>query len=68
MVDVLASEYGWTVEYALGLPVDVAAMISHAILYRRGSEPTFKRSTKAECTPDLLTKLEGIFGQIDKNQ
>lgn len=68
MIDALASEYGWSTEYIMGLPCDVSAMLVHAILYRKGIKTLRRSHERDESAGDLQSRLDGIFGKIDNNK
>jgi hypothetical protein len=61
MVDCLASEYGWSIDYAMGVPCDVSAQLLHAILYRKGVVVFRNQDGTGEPTGSLANKLESIF-------
>jgi len=63
LVDILASEYGWSLEYCMKLPGDVISNLIHAISSRKLLEA--KKWTKligAACAVGFSGKLE----QLDK--
>lgn len=47
IVDLLASEYGWTRKQIDELPIDEEAELFHAILYRKGAK-TYRREIQTE--------------------
>ena len=62
----MASEYGWGIDYAMNVPVDVAAMLCHAILHRKGVK-TLRKQIQADDTAEPLTsRLDAIWGKVDK--
>ena len=67
MVDLLGSEYKWTVDYVMNLPIDQTEQLYHAMLNRRGVK-TIRANPDVE-TPSqsLADKVRGIFGGIDTN-
>lgn len=67
MVDALASEYGWDVEYVMSLPVDVVSQLLHALLARKGLRPRFIVDLVETPTKDLESRLSAIWGEIDKD-
>jgi hypothetical protein len=59
LVYLFASEYGWSAEYSLGLPVDVVNELTHAILYRRGVH-VVRRAGGAQ-TGSLQGRMDAIL-------
>jgi hypothetical protein len=57
MIDMFASEYGWTSDYVkFELPMHDAVKLIHAILYRRGVK-TYKRTFEKAENANLGEKL-----------
>ena len=65
IIDFLASEYGWTVDQIMEIPIDQIAQIMHAILHRRGVRTFRKNLMKDSNTPSLADRLKDIFGKVD---
>ena len=65
MVDALASEYGWSIEYIMGVPCDVTAQLFHALLHRKGVVTRRANPLINQNEGSLHERLQGIFGQID---
>jgi len=47
LIDLFASEYGWTAEEIDKLPIDETARLLHAILYRKGAK-VYRRMVQTE--------------------
>ncbi len=67
MVDSLAAEYGWNIEYILNLSEDVTTQLYHAILHRKGVTVWRNRMQTENRSESLSDRCRSIFGQIDKN-
>ena len=66
-VDLFASEYGWTIEYIMAIPMDAVEELVHAILVRRGSKCHRKRLVLDDAHAPLADRLTSIFAhEIDK--
>ena len=68
MTDALANEYGWSMEYILGLPVDVTAQLIHALLHRKGVKTHRRVLVRDESAGDLASRLDSIFRQVDTKE
>lgn len=55
-----ASEYGWTVETIMALPLDQAEELRHAILFRNGNR-TIKASVQPGESISLADRAKAIF-------
>lgn len=65
MVDLMASEYGWTATQVMDTPVDQIAQFMHAILHRRGVR-TFRKNLSIDTeAPSLADRVRGIFAKVD---
>jgi len=67
MVDMFASEYGWSAERVLDLPCDAAAMLSHAVLYRKGAKVRLRSPGVDSTATPLAERVGEILGQIDND-
>jgi hypothetical protein len=65
MVDLMASEYGWTASQVMDTPVDQIAQLMHAILNRRGVRTFRKNLTRDADAPSLADRVRGIFSRVD---
>ena len=66
MVDMLASEYGWTVMQALETPVDQTQQLMHAIMHRKGLATMRKHLSYDTLDKPLSERMRDIFAEIDK--
>jgi hypothetical protein len=64
----IASEYGWSAETIMDLPIDITPLYVHAILNRRGIRAFKRHISKDDSAPSLKDKLSGIFGTLTPPQ
>ena len=60
-----ASEYGWTVDQIVAIPLDQVAELRHAILYRNGNR-TVKGSVNPGEKINIFAKAQSIFDTTQK--
>ena len=61
MIDLLASEYGWTRETIMELPIDQTPQLVHAILVRKGVR-VFRKSYEVDSSlPTLSERMRAIL-------
>lgn len=61
IVDVLASEYGWSLEYCLSLPSDVVIGLLNAIRHRKGTyAKLWTKLIGAACAAGFAGKLDRL--------
>ena len=68
MVDLFASEYGWTCDYILTLAPDVVEQLNHAILYRHRCAPTLRRpqlETAVGTLGERMAEILDLTGKTD---
>ena len=68
MIDMLASEYGWSIETISNIPVDQTTQLIHALLHRRGVKVFRKRyevETNVESLADRIAKIMNSVDIID---
>ena len=65
MVDTLASEYGYKIEYIMDLPCDVVSQLIHAVLHRGGVRTFRKQFEKDNEAGTLSERLDAIWNQVD---
>ena len=68
MIDLLASEYGWTKDEILMMPIDQTPQLVHAILHRKGVRCYFKNQEKDESAPSLYERIQKLKGEIDTTE
>jgi hypothetical protein len=56
LIDLFASEYGWTRQQIDALPIDEEAELLHAILYRKGAK-TYRKEIQTEQYAVSLAEL-----------
>jgi len=56
LIDLFASEYGWTPQQIDALPIDEEAELLHAILYRKGAK-TYRKEIQTEQYTVSLAEL-----------
>ena len=62
MIDLIASEYGWTQEQILSMPIDQTPQLVHAILHRKGVKCYYKQYEKDENAPSLFERIQALKG------
>jgi hypothetical protein len=60
MADLLASEYGWTMEEILGLPIDQTPQLIHAMLTRKGIKCYYAKPIADPSAPSLADRLREL--------
>ena len=68
MVDMLASEYGWSIETISSIPIDQTSQLIHALLHRRGIKVFRKRyevETDVEPLADRIAKIMSLVDIIE---
>lgn len=66
MVDLFASQYGWTAEYITSLPIDVIEQLNHAILYRLRCSPVLRVQGSDVEPGTLAQRISQILDLEDK--
>ena len=67
MVDALASEYGWSIDYILSQPIDINSQLFHAIMCRKGITVYRKQTIVSDEAATLGDRLRGIFAGVIDN-
>jgi len=68
MVDMLASEYGWSIETISSIPIDQTSQLIHALLHRRGVKVFRKRyeiETNVEPLADRISRIMNLVDIIE---
>jgi hypothetical protein len=64
LVDMLASEYGWSADTIIGMPIDQPPQLIHAILIRKGVQ-VFRKVPDGASDACLSDRIKSIFSQVD---
>jgi hypothetical protein len=68
MIDVLASEYGWSQSDIMDMPIDQPPQLIHAILSRRGVR-VFRKTYQTESdAPSLSERMRTILDTVTKEE
>jgi hypothetical protein len=65
MIDMLASEYGWSIETISNIPVDQTTQLIHALLHRRGIKVFRKRYEVEASVESLADRIAKIMNSVD---
>jgi hypothetical protein len=65
MVDMLASEYGWSIETIASIPIDQTTQLIHALLHRRGIKVFRKRYEVETDIEPLADRIAKIMNSVD---
>lgn len=65
MIDLFASEYGWTMKTILALPPDQVNALTHAILARRGVR-CVRRPGRDDATGTLAERVSAAVDATNK--
>jgi hypothetical protein len=65
MVDMLASEYGWSIETISDIPIDQSSQLIHALLHRRGVKVFRKRYEIETDIESLADRIAKIMSAVD---
>lgn len=65
MIDMLASEYGWSIETISNIPVDQTTQLIHALLHRRGVKVFRKRYEVETNVESLADRIAKIMNSVD---
>ena len=65
MVDMLASEYGWSIETIASIPIDQTSQLIHALLHRRGVKVFRKRYEIETNIEPLADRIARIMNSVD---
>jgi hypothetical protein len=65
MVDMLASEYGWSIETISSIPIDQTSQLIHALLHRRGVKVFRKRYEIETNIEPLADRIAKIMNSVD---
>ena len=65
MVDMLASEYGWSIETIASIPIDQSSQLIHALLHRRGVKVFRKRYEVETDIEPLAHRIAKIMSAVD---
>ena len=65
MIDMLASEYGWSIETISNIPVDQTTQLIHALLHRRGVKVFRKRYEVETSVESLADRIAKIMNSVD---
>jgi len=65
MVDMLASEYGWSIETISSIPIDQTSQLIHALLHRRGVKVFRKRYEIETNVEPLADRIAKIMNSVD---
>jgi hypothetical protein len=65
MVDMLASEYGWSIETIASIPIDQTSQLIHALLHRRGVKVFRKRYEVETDIESLSDRIAKIMNSVD---
>jgi hypothetical protein len=65
MVDMLASEYGWSIETIASIPIDQTSQLIHALLHRRGVKAFRKRYEIETNIEPLADRIARIMNSVD---
>ena len=65
MIDMLASEYGWSIETISNIPVDQTTQLIHALLHRRGVKVFRKRYEVEDSVESLADRIAKIMNSVD---
>jgi len=65
MVDMLASEYGWSIETISSIPIDQTSQLIHALLHRRGVKVFRKRYEIETNAEPLADRIARIMNSVD---
>jgi len=65
MVDMLASEYGWSIETIASIPIDQTTQLIHALLHRRGIKVFRKRYEVETDVESLADRIAKIMNSVD---
>ena len=65
MIDMLASEYGWSIETISNIPVDQTTQLIHALLHRRGIKVFRKRYEVEANVESLADRISKIMNSVD---
>jgi hypothetical protein len=67
LIDLFASEYGWTTEQIDALPIDEEARLFHALLYRKGVKCYRKNIVTDYFEKQLSERIAEHQSEIDTN-
>lgn len=65
MIDMLASEYGWSIETIASIPIDQTSQLIHALLHRRGIKVFRKRYEVETDIEPLADRIAKIMNSVD---
>lgn len=68
MIDMLASEYGWSIETISNIPIDQTTQLIHALLHRRGVK-VFRKHYEVEASIESLAdRIAKIMNFVDTTE
>ena len=65
MIDMLASEYGWTIETISSMPIDQTSQLIHALLHRKGVKVFRRRYEVEDDFEPLADRIAKIMQSVD---
>ena len=65
MIDMLASEYGWTIETISSMPIDQTSQLIHALLHRKGVKAFRRRYEVEDDFEPLADRIAKIMQSVD---
>ena len=65
MIDMLASEYGWTIETISSMPIDQTSQLIHAVLNRKGVKVFRRRYEVEDDFEPLADRIAKIMQSVD---
>jgi hypothetical protein len=65
MVDMLASEYGWSIETISNMPIDQTSQLIHALLHRKGVKVYLKTYEVDDQHESLADRIAKIMNLVD---
>ena len=60
MIDMIASEYGWSMEEILSLPIDQTPQLIHAAMARKGIRCYYAKPIADPSAPSLADRLREL--------
>ena len=66
IIDLMGSEYGWSADAIMDMPIDQTAQLVHAIMHRRGVRVFLKNPETDGTRQSLADRVRSIFEVIDK--
>jgi hypothetical protein len=68
LVDLFASEYGWSADETMNKPLDQIPQLIHAILHRRGVRVFRKTPQVDQSAPRLADRVKHVFESLTPPQ